>query len=114
MEPQEGLAGLQGNVAKSAKADQTPATHATQATVNRSDPEKHHLGLGRHARHALLRQAFRTLNVIDKSNRESLGIEIDAHLHAEVVIHNMEQLCEICGLPQTIRLNSSPELRSAT
>jgi putative transposase len=57
---------------------------------------------------------FRTLNIIDESNREVLAIEIDTSLHAGRVIRTLEQLGKIYGLPQAIRLDNSPELRSAT
>ena len=56
---------------------------------------------------------FRTLNIIDESNREILGIEIDTSLPAGRVIRTLEQLGEIYGLPQAIRLDNGPELRSA-
>ena len=55
---------------------------------------------------------FRTLNVIDESNREILAIEIDTSLPAGRVIRILEQLGEIYGLPQAIRLDNGPELRS--
>jgi len=57
---------------------------------------------------------FRTLNIIDESNREILAIEIDTSLPAGRVIRTLEQLGEIYGLPQAIRLGNGPELRSAT
>ena len=56
---------------------------------------------------------FRTLNVIDKSNREILAIEIDTSLPAGRVIRTLEQLGEVYRLPQAIRLDNDPELRSA-
>ena len=56
---------------------------------------------------------FRTLNIIDESNREVLTIQIDTSLPAGRVIRTSEQLGEIYGLPQTIRLDNGPELRSA-
>jgi putative transposase len=56
---------------------------------------------------------FRTLNIIDESNREILGIEIDTSLPAGRVIRTLEQLSEIYGQPQAIRLDNGPELRSA-
>ena len=49
---------------------------------------------------------FRTLNIIDESNREILGIEIDTSLPAGRVIRTLEQLGEIYGLPQAIRLDN--------
>jgi putative transposase len=55
---------------------------------------------------------FRTLNIIDESNREVLTIEIDTSLPAGRVIRTLEQMGEIYGLPQAIRLDNGPELRS--
>jgi putative transposase len=56
---------------------------------------------------------FRTLNVMDESNREALTIEIDFSLPAGRVIRVLEQLGEIHGLPQAIRLDNGPEFRAA-
>jgi putative transposase len=49
---------------------------------------------------------FRTLNVIDESNREVLAIEIDLSLPAARVVRTLEQLEEIHGLPKAIRLDN--------
>ncbi len=57
---------------------------------------------------------FRTLNVIDESNREILAIEIDIGLPTARVVRTLEQLEEIHGLPKAIRLDNGSELRSAT
>jgi putative transposase len=57
-------------------------------------------------------RVFRTLNVIDESNREGLAIEIDTSLPAARVIRVMEQLADLRGLPAAIRLDNGPELRS--
>ncbi len=57
---------------------------------------------------------FRTLNVIDESNREILAIEIDISLPAARVVRTLEQLEEVHGLPTAIRLDNGSELRSAT
>jgi hypothetical protein len=51
-------------------------------------------------------KAFRTLNVMDKSNREALTIEIDFSLPSARVIRVLEQLEEIHGLPEAIRLDN--------
>jgi putative transposase len=56
---------------------------------------------------------FRAHNVIDESNREILAIEIDISLSAARVVRTLEQLEEIHGLPQSIRLDNGSELRSA-
>lgn len=58
-------------------------------------------------------RAFRTLNVIDESNREVLAIEIDLSLPAARVVRTLEQLEDIYGLPKAIRLDNGSELRSA-
>jgi putative transposase len=58
-------------------------------------------------------RSFRTLNVIDESNREVLAIEVDLSLPAARVIRVMEQLEEMVGLPKAIRLDNRSELRSA-
>ncbi len=59
-------------------------------------------------------RSFRTLNVIDESNREVLAIEVDLSLPAVRVVRVMEQLEEMVGLPKAIRLDNGSELRSAT
>lgn len=56
---------------------------------------------------------FRTLNVIDESNREHITIQIDFSLPAARVIRVLEQLEEIHGLPEAFRLDNGPELRAA-
>ena len=70
------------------------------------------MGPGLYVRHLALR-SFRTLNVIDESNREVLAIEIDLSLPAARVVRTLEQLEEIRGLPKAIRLDNGNELRSA-
>ena len=57
-EPQAGLAGLQGNAAESATAQQAPSSKIAQAATGCANPEEHHLGAEFYARHALLRQAL--------------------------------------------------------
>jgi putative transposase len=56
---------------------------------------------------------FRTLNVIDESNREVLAIDVDMSLPAARVVRVMEQLEEMVGLPKVIRLHNGSELRTA-
>ncbi len=58
-------------------------------------------------------KSFRTLNVINESNREVLAIEVDLSLPAARVLRVMEQLEEMVGLPKAIRLDNGSELRSA-
>lgn len=52
---------------------------------------------------------FRTLNVIDDFNRECLRIEIDASLPAARVVRALEELTEVRGVPQCIRLDNGLE-----
>ena len=55
---------------------------------------------------------FRTLNVLEEANRQVLGIEVDTSLPAARVVRVLEQLGEVYGLPETLRLDNGPELRS--
>jgi putative transposase len=55
---------------------------------------------------------FRTLNVIDDFNRESLAIEIDFSLPAERVVRVLEQIAIVRGYPRFIRVDNGPELIS--
>lgn len=55
---------------------------------------------------------FRTLNVIDDFNRESLAIEIDYSLPAERVVRTLEQIAISRGYPSFIRVDNGPELIS--
>ena len=52
---------------------------------------------------------FRTFNVIDEFNRECLRIEIDTSLPAARVVRALEELAEVRGVPQSIRLDNGPE-----
>src|SRR3954467_13843596 len=49
---------------------------------------------------------FRTFNVMDDFNRESLHIEIDTSLPAPRVVRALDQLIEIRGKPATLRLDN--------
>jgi putative transposase len=55
---------------------------------------------------------FRTLNVLDDFNRESLAIEIDYTLPAERVVGVLHQIASIRGCPTYIRVDNRPELIS--
>jgi len=55
---------------------------------------------------------FRTLNVLDEANREALGIEIATSIPALRVIRVMEQLIELFGKPDALRLDNGSELTS--
>jgi putative transposase len=58
-------------------------------------------------------RSFRTLNLIDESNREVKAIEVDLSLPATRVVRVMEQLEEMVGMPKAIRLNNGSKIRSA-
>jgi putative transposase len=53
---------------------------------------------------------FRTLNVIDESNREALGIEVATSIPGSRVVRVLEQLEALYGRPKAIRLDNGPEL----
>lgn len=57
-------------------------------------------------------RTFRTLNVIDDFNRESLWIEVDTSLPAERVVRVLEQLLAWRGKPASLRMDNGPELIS--
>lgn len=56
---------------------------------------------------------FRTFNVNDDFNRESLRIEIDTSLPSLRVIRALDELVELRGAPQRLRLDNGPEFISA-
>lgn len=58
-------------------------------------------------------RAYRLLNVIDDYNREVLWIEADTSLPALRVIRVLENLKEVRGLPERIRVDNGPEFISA-
>ena len=53
---------------------------------------------------------FRTLNVIDEGNREALRIEVGTSIPAGRVVRVLDQLVEVYGRPEAIRLDNGPEL----
>ncbi len=57
---------------------------------------------------------YRTLNVIDDFNRESLAIEIDHSLPSERVVRVLDQVAEDRGYPKKLRSDNGPELIAAT
>ena len=59
-------------------------------------------------------RTFRTLNIIDDFNRESLSIEIDFSLPSERVVRVLDHLAEWRGYPNFIRVDNGPELISQT
>lgn len=56
---------------------------------------------------------FRTFNVNDDFNRESLRIEVDTSLPAPRVVRALDELVELRGAPKRLRLDNGPELISA-
>jgi putative transposase len=55
---------------------------------------------------------FRTLNVIDEGNREALRIECGTSIPSGRLVRVMNQLVEVYGKPQAIRLDNGPEMTS--
>ena len=55
---------------------------------------------------------FRTFNIYDDFNRESLRIEVDTSLPSARVIRAMNELIEVRGTPQRLRLDNGPEFIS--
>jgi putative transposase len=55
---------------------------------------------------------FRTLNVLDDGNREGLGIEVATSIPSQRAIRVMEQLIELHGKPDALRLDTGSELTS--
>jgi putative transposase len=53
-------------------------------------------------------RTFRTFNVIDEGNREGLRIECGKSIPSARVVRVMEQLVEVYGRPDAIRLDNGP------
>ena len=56
---------------------------------------------------------FRTFNVNDDFNRESMKIEIDSSLPPTRVIRALDELVEVRGAPKRLRRDNGPEFISA-
>jgi len=56
---------------------------------------------------------FRTFNVIDDFNRESLAIEVDTSLSGERVVRVLEETISWRGKPNKIRVDNGPEFISS-
>ena len=56
---------------------------------------------------------FRTFNINDDFNRESMKIEIDSSLPSARVIRALDELVEVRGAPRRLRLDNGPEFISA-
>ena len=55
---------------------------------------------------------FRTLNVIDEGNRETLRIECGTSISGHRLTRVMSELVEVYGKPSAIRLDNGPEMNS--
>lgn len=55
---------------------------------------------------------FRTFNVVDDFNRESLAIEIDLNLPAPRVIRVLDRIASQRGYPERVRMDNGPEFVS--
>jgi putative transposase len=55
---------------------------------------------------------FRTLNVIDEGNRQALGIEVATSIPSARVIRVLEQLIEMHGKPNALRMDNGAEFTS--
>jgi putative transposase len=56
---------------------------------------------------------FRTLNVIDESNREALAVEVGAGIPSARVIRVLERLIDLYGKPEAVRIDNGPEFTAA-
>ena len=59
-------------------------------------------------------RSFRTLNVLDDSNREGLTIEVDFSFPAERVVRALNQVIQWRGKPDAIRVDNGPKYIIAT
>lgn len=57
---------------------------------------------------------FRTLNIIDEGNREGLRIECGSSISSLRLVRVMQELVEVYGKPEAIRLDNGPEMTSHT
>ncbi len=55
---------------------------------------------------------FRTLNVIDEGNREGPRIECGSSISSLQLVRVMQELFEVYGRPEAIRLDNGPEMAS--
>jgi putative transposase len=55
---------------------------------------------------------FRTFNLIDESNREALGIEVGVSIPSARVVRILEQMIDLYGKPEAIRMDNGPEFTS--
>ena len=57
---------------------------------------------------------FRTFNIIDEDNREGLHIEWGSSISSLRLARAMQELVEVYGKPEAIRLDNGPEMTSHT
>ena len=57
-------------------------------------------------------KAFRTFNVIDDYNRESLAIEVDSSLPSQRIIRVLDRIAAYRGYPKRLRQDNGPEFVS--
>lgn len=57
-------------------------------------------------------RALRTFNVIDKSNRGALGIEVGTSIPSARIIRVFERLIDLYGKPAALRTDNGPEFTS--
>lgn len=58
-------------------------------------------------------RSFRTLNIIDESNREALAIEVGTSVPSARVIRVLERLIDLHGKPEAVRVDNGPEFTAA-
>jgi putative transposase len=56
---------------------------------------------------------FRTLNIIDESNREALAIEVGTGVPSARVIRVLERLIDLHGKPEAVRVDNGPGFTAA-
>ena len=57
---------------------------------------------------------FRTLNVIDVGNRVALRIECGTSIPSARLLRTLNQLIEVYGMPEAIRMDNGPKMTSQT
>jgi putative transposase len=57
---------------------------------------------------------FRTLNVIDEGNRGALRIKCGTSIPSARLVRAIDQLIEVIGAPEEIRMDNCPEMTSET
>ncbi len=55
-------------------------------------------------------RSFRTFNVLDEGNRESLAIDVGTSIPSARVIRVLDELIQLHGRPARVRVDNGPEL----